>query len=203
MKKQLAVHHIPLAFGLLCLVLAGIFLNWRLVPPPRMVKTLQIPSGSPAISADGSTYLTPSDLSVTFDTPTEIKAGIPAQVTVKISTSAQDETRLPLTAELTTLGSQQNPQGIIQSVLTENHETHLGWTISSTQTGKYEGNFWLSIIPAEGVEAALLSLNFEGEVLRLWGMPAKTVTLCGFAALAAWAACMIFSRWLEHTRKAA
>jgi hypothetical protein len=205
-KKLRFFHRIPLVLGLICLVFAAVLLSWRLIPGVRNQHTLTLPAGTLAITDSGKEFKTTRPVDIYLSWPAELKAGEEAEVNLRLSASqSQDEAgdyTHPIMAELAFVGLQQTPQGYVQTLLEDDHETLLSWQISTDQVGSYKGRLWISLGFADATgkpeDATLAAMELQTEVTRLWGMDVRSATGLGLSALLLWGCLMALSVWLEH-----
>lgn len=205
MKHKPFLAKLLIAPSVLCLILAGILLTWRLIPGPRQLHTQVLPAGSFAIADSGQTYVSEFPIDLKLSYPSKIKASEKNEIMLQLSVHSDEASvdyAQPVVAELSAPRLLLEPHGTIQAVLDNAHKITMEWQVTSSLTGIYPANLWVSLIfenPSDQSETApVLALDLEIEVVRLWGMDAKTVTWLGLFALLLWGIFMAFSAWLEH-----
>lgn len=200
---------IPLLLGFAFLVLAAIFLSWRLIPAQGKQKVLTIPAGILPGRPTGDSLSIQQDLEIKATYPAHIRAGEKDALRLQVLSLVQPDTdiasdgqKLTLTAELTMLNMLQTPQGSISSAYDPRRSSDFSWELTSQEAGMRQGSLWISLYPLQDdgakVEVPLVAWDIEIEVVRLWGMNSPTVTWLAMLLLLAWGGMMVLGVKLEH-----
>ena len=203
---------IPLLLGFAFLVLAAIFLSWRLIPAKDMQKILTIPAGILPGSPTGQTLSLQQELEIKATYPATIRAGEKDTLRLQVLPLQQpgfdvasDSQKYSLSAELTMLAMLQTPQGSISSAFDPRRSSDFSWELTSQESGMRQGSLWVSLHPISDsgteVEVPLVAWDIEIEVVRLWGMSSPTVTWLAMLLLLAWGGMMVLGVKLEHDLK--
>jgi len=203
---------IPLLFGLAFLLVAGIFLSWRLVPAKGMEKALIIPAGILPASSSEHPISIQQDLEIKATYPLKIRAGEKDKLTLEViphtdlyEEGSSEGSQTTLAAELTMLNMIQAPQGMVNSVYDPQQPREFSWELSAQEAGLRQGSLWVSLNSLQGdgtrLEVPLAAWDIEIEVMRLWDMNSPTVTWLAMLLLLAWGGMMVLGVKLEHDLK--
>ena len=203
---------VPLLLGFAFLVLAAIFLSWRLIPAKGEQKILPIPAGILPGNPTGDSLSIQQDLEIKATYPATIRAGEKDTLRLQVLPLQQpgfdvasDSQKYSLSAELTMLAMLQTPQGSISSAFDPRRSSDFSWELTSQEAGMRKGSLWVSLHPLNDdgteVEVPLVAWDIEIEVVRLWGMNSPTVTWLAMLLLLAWGGMMVLGVKLEHDLK--
>lgn len=211
MKKKY-IAKIPLVFGSIALLFSVVMLSWRLIPPERIVRNLTIPEGHLAGSPEGMDVSLNKDLDLRLQYPSKLRAGEKSTLGLEVSTAAPGRgndrlTDMPtgLSAELTLLSVVQTPQGKITTGFDGTHPINFLWELQASEGGQREGSLWVTLDFEDSggnkLEVPVAAMNISTEVVRLWGMDAKTVLWLSFLGLLFWGGMMLLGLRLEYSSR--
>ena len=207
-KQRRWVSRVLYILSLILLGFALVNLGWAVWPAPTGAQTFTIPAGTLPGAPSGTTYASLADYVLQVSWPRWIRAGEEGEIQVTLSevdspadgALARETQVLLVEPSITSLPV--DPSGRTQVNLGPGQEVRQTWTVEGAISGEYPGKLIVSFgffddALGELVPVPVAVVDFDVQVVTLWGLARGLVLWLGVVGLVLWGAFFILGRVAE------
>lgn len=205
-KVKYSIHPGWLAVSLVCLFVSLFLLTWSLWSSPSDSAEIFIPEGFLPVTHDDARFKSQSDYSVAVSWSRWIRRGESGAIKLYLKdlshnniSGDQSQTVQILSVEPVLHYFSIDPPGALQVTIGDEQDLALEWSVKAERQGSFLGKVYLSFVFFDDINTSLVTLpvavlDFNIDVIDLWGMPSSFTKWLGFSFLFLWGIFLLLAK---------